>query len=368
MRFHSTTPPRQQTIAERFWVRVEYGDPAECWIWLGALGPHGYGVISLHPQEAKQYGTRVFQAHRMSWILHCGPIPEGLIIRHLCAQTDCVNPYHLRVGTYSENLRDRWDRGEPSNKPEPRPAWVPAHPEKACEHCGVFFSRPAHRMGRFCSHACRNAALAVYGPIASRARVLPPEKRFWAKVNKTDRCWLWTGAGGEKGHGVFSWDGRQGGAHRFSWELHKGPIPDGLHVLHNCPDGDNPACVNPAHLWLGTIADNNRDMFAKGRGAVGDQHPARLRGADYLPHGDDHWMHRHPEKVLRGAAHPFAKNPQLAQRGEKHGQSKLTEPQVREIRRRVAAGESRRSLAFEFGVCPNTVGNIILGRIWREVA
>lgn len=199
----------------------------------------------------------------------------------------------------------------------------------------------------------------------------PPEVRFWAKVNKTDGCWLWTGAthrqGTGKTHGVFSWSGKQSTAHRFSWELHFGPIPEGLNVLHNCPNGDEPHCVNPAHLWLGTLADNNRDMFAKGRGAVGERHGSHLHGADYLPRGDDHWMHRHPEKVLRGAEHPFAKNPQLAQRGEKHGQSKLTADQVREIRQRVAAGESRRSLAFEFGVCPNTVGNIILGRIWREV-
>lgn len=81
-------------------------------------------------------------------------------------------------------------------------------------------------------------------------------------------------------------------AHRFSWEMHNGPIPDGMDVCHNCPGGDNPSCVNPAHLFLGTRADNNRDMATKGRVRQGVTHPcARLTEdvvrqirAAYVPH------------------------------------------------------------------------------------
>jgi hypothetical protein len=95
------------------------------------------------------------------------------------------------------------------------------------------------------------------------------EQRFWNKVDMAGECWLWTASKRHKGYGAFSYtrEGKmiQDRAHRYSWEIHNGAIPVGLCVLHNCPDGDNPACVNPAHLFLGTKADNNSDMSQKGR-------------------------------------------------------------------------------------------------------
>jgi hypothetical protein len=95
------------------------------------------------------------------------------------------------------------------------------------------------------------------------------EQRFWAKVQKTVTCWLWTASTRDKGYGAFAYhrDGKfiQDRAHRYSWEIHKGPIPEGQWVLHNCPGGDNPACVNPAHLFLGNAQINVTDMINKGR-------------------------------------------------------------------------------------------------------
>lgn len=80
-------------------------------------------------------------------------------------------------------------------------------------------------------------------------------------------CWLWLGAISATGYGYF--DAREfpgeHRAHRISYRLHKGPIPDGLFVCHSC---DQRSCVNPSHLWLGTALDNNRDMIAKGRGGI----------------------------------------------------------------------------------------------------
>jgi len=91
------------------------------------------------------------------------------------------------------------------------------------------------------------------------------KKRFEEKVifAVASSCWLWKGAKGKNSYGKMSIDGKHKKAHRISWEIYVGEIPKDMHVLHKC---DNPPCVNPNHLFLGTQADNNKDMFSKGRG------------------------------------------------------------------------------------------------------
>lgn len=100
------------------------------------------------------------------------------------------------------------------------------------------------------------------------------EDRFWARVQRGDGCWEWTGRLNEHGYGGLWFRRKMDRAHRVAWTLTNGEIPAGLCVLHHC---DNRRCVRPDHLFVGTQLDNMRDMVAKGRQA----HPRPLRGLDH---------------------------------------------------------------------------------------
>ncbi len=176
--------------------------------------------------------------------------------------------------------------------------------EATCERCGASFgARASDRKvgkGRFCSAICAR-------------RGQPLHVRFWRFVDKTGDCWLWTGTRTEDGYGRTGASEKSSSplyAHRVSWELANGPIPDGLFVLHRC---DNPPCVRPDHLFLGTTKDNADDAQAKGR--LGYQ--------------------RHPDRYTR-----------------------LTADDVRAIRNARLAGEPAKSIAARFGISESHVYNI----------
>jgi hypothetical protein len=210
--------------------------------------------------------------------------------------------------------------------------------------------------------------------------------RFWSHVAKAgpEDCWLWTAAS-LGGYGVWSFqlNGEKFtiGAHRLSWMLRFGEIPGGLWVLHNCPGGDNRLCVNPAHLWLGTHADNMADMASKGRAACGDRNGSRMY-PERVTRGDRHWTRLRPERVLRGdqngsRLHPESRprgdnhwartRPELLPRGSAHGRATLTEEQVVALREAHAAGANVAELARRFGITKSTATDAARGKTWRHI-
>jgi len=193
-----------------------------------------------------------------------------------------------------------------------------------CPSCGALLTRwpsDISKGHRYCNRACRSASL------------MTPEQRFWSKVDRSGQCWIWTGgcfAG--KGYGrmhVRLPVRHSVSTHRFSWELHFGPIPPGLFVCHHC---DNPPCVRPDHLFLGTSTDNMRDMIVKGRNAVGE------RNGHYT-------------------------KPENTPRGEGVKTSKLTKAQVLEILSLRDTGISAQELASRYGI-----GAANIYHIWRRIS
>jgi hypothetical protein len=149
------------------------------------------------------------------------------------------------------------------------------------------------------------------------------QKRFWQKVSKSDECWTWIGSKDCDGYGVMSQHvngiAKQRKAHIISYELHFGEIPTGICVLHKC---DNPSCVNPEHLFLGTQADNQHDRKNKGRQA----------------------------------------------KGEANGRAKLTEQDVRDIRYLYKTVDiSQTGLANKYGVSQYSISQVVLNKKWKHV-
>lgn len=149
-------------------------------------------------------------------------------------------------------------------------------------------------------------------------------QRFWKKVTvgHASECWIWNGAKDLKGYGRINagGNGRALLAHRVSWELENGEIAEGQCALHSC---DVPSCVNPRHLFLGTIKDNNRDMWEKNRG--------------HIPH----------------------------HKGERNPAAKLTQVQVNDIRKLREAGWILKDIAEKYEISISNVHWIITGKHWQ---
>ena len=172
---------------------------------------------------------------------------------------------------------------------------------------------------------CRGHYLKLH-PLRTGRKHTSIEERFWKRVDKSGKCWIWTGTVAGNGYGTIRHNGKQEGTHRVAWILANGPIPPGMLVRHAC---DNPLCVRIDHLSLGTVAENSQDMVSRGRASrVGAKSPAR---------------------------------------GERNGSVILTESDVRTIRQEHSAGTTTKVLAQQFNVAKATIRHIVTRLTWRHV-
>jgi hypothetical protein len=210
------------------------------------------------------WNGRTMGSHRVVWELTHGPIPDGHWVSASCGNYICCRPDHLQLSTRAD-------------QPPPIP----------------------------------RRDFAAY---------------FWSMIDKTTDpggCWYWTGGTTVHGYGQTFWNGKMVKAHRVAWELTRGPIPEGQCVCHTC---DCRICCRGSHLWLGSIAENIKDMYAKGR------------DSDIRAYGED------------------------------HGNAKLTWAAVADIRSRHAAGRgSLETLGREYGVCESTIARVVNRSTWNKV-
>ena len=173
-----------------------------------------------------------------------------------------------------------------------------------------------------CSSCSGRRKLGKPYPMPNKV-IKPLEERFWLKVKIIDNgCWEWVGALTGAGYGAIEDKGKYWLTHRLSWEIHNHKsIPDGMSICHQC---DNPACVNPSHLFLATHSENMKDKAKKGRS----------KGAHL---GDEH---------------PF---------------SKLDEQQVKEIKTLLASKVKQRLISKTYGISPSAVSDIKFNRTWSHV-
>jgi hypothetical protein len=267
------------TPEERFWVKVR--KTKTCWIWTGARdGNKRYGIFSA--------GGGFVAPHRFSFELHRSRIPKGMDVCHKCDNPSCVRPSHLFLGTPSDNLKDYWKKR--GTKPPRR--WQSA--------------------GRELSGKPSPSDL----------------ERFWAKVERGPSCWVWGGCRNNRNYGQFRVLGQCLLPHRFSYLIHYGPVKKGMCILHKC---DNPKCVNPEHLRLGTMKDNTQDMISKGRSKF-----IQFNG-----------------RILRG---------------EEGTKAKFTNKQAAEIRRRYwGRNATQLQMAGEFGVTQSTIWRIAHGHVYVAI-
>lgn len=351
-RYRKTGTAQQSTKAfasheDRFWAKVDRRGPGECWPWTAGLDSDGYG--SFRPGGSAPCMT----ASRYSWLLAHpnGSLTPDWFVCHSCDSPPCVNPAHLFLGKAADNTADMIAKGRKAPSSGPRQRRAPKTPRQRNPSSTAaitlrMFSVPkprppkpncvapdCERVATTREQRCRlhERRWRTNGDYDGRkmgkpymGRTVDQVKALIARsveVNEAG-CWEWQrGRTVTGGYATLTWRGIYPG-HRVSYAAHVGPIPDGLFVCHHC---DNRICLNPDHLFTGTLQDNVADMVAKGRHKPGFA------------------------RILRGS---------------ECRQARLTEDDVRVI---MSSSERGVDLAAHYGVAQQTICNIRKGRRWQHL-
>lgn len=255
-------PERRRWREAKFWARVDRsGGPASCWPWIGGK-PDDYGRTPIGNELVGSTTAHVV-AHTLATGLATAPDPNT-VLRHLCDNKPCCNPAHLKPGTVSENLKDRWrSQREGYSGPRTVEEPVPEPPGGWRIVCGDL------------AELDREARIA----------------EFWARVDSSGgptTCWPWTAAARHSfGYGQMSFEGENAvPAHRIAYAVARGlRLADikGQTILHKCPNHEHRNnCNNPAHLEAGTQAENINDKKIHGTMPMGERHYMGSRYPDAM--------------------------------------------------------------------------------------
>lgn len=310
---------KKRPLLERFFECLQQSDG--CWTWTSSL-LNGYGRFYVD-------GKYEF-AHRVSYKLFNGPIPDGMCVCHRCDNPQCVNPSHLFLGTNLDNIRDRVEKkrnatggnhgrsklNAESVKLIRRELAKGRSPYSVSKDFGVASATIKQiEDGKAWSHVEKEDLVVVK---RKNSRAIGKEDRFWGNIRKTDGCWEWMLSKDESGVGGLKWRGKSAAAHRVAYELSFGQIPEGLIVYRKC---SNPSCCRPDHLAVGTYHESRTCRKENGKTAI----------------------------------------------GERNGRSKLTEEDVLSIRDDLAFGCSIRSIAERWSVDRKLISQIRDGKIWKHL-
>jgi predicted XRE-type DNA-binding protein len=376
---------------ERFWSKVDKKLDEECWEWLGKIGKNGAGTIRI---KGKNYVP-----YRISHLLKTRLDDPNKDVFHLCNNISCVNPLHLYIKEHNESIfEDKyiiesfWSKVDMREKND---CWNwTAYSDKY----GCSFYNGKGMMG-----ACRFLYILKHGEIPKNSRVKHHCKnfrccnpdhlyldiydgtifdntftnRFWRKVDikGEDSCWNWLAGADKDGYGFVTFHGITYKSTHIAYMITYGEFENGLFVCHKC---DNPSCVNPKHLFLGTGNDNVKDRHSKKRDAIGSQVGTSKLNEEQV--SEIMRLYFNKEMMVKDIAEKFGinrstitkiakgtgwqhveKNRSIFDRGRK-----LTKESANQIRDMFANGVIQKEIALLFNIDQSTVSNIISGRRWPK--